>query len=200
MKSILRSIVAALLVSPAVAETAWLNPETRDEAWTDPGPVVIDGQTYWRPAPETLQAAGYCPVEYDPDWPWAERVVDWGPPPTVRRMTEEELQAAHEQAVQAAVAAEEARIAGKPLELKKAENSFLSAVGAFNSVYASGDNSILTITAADGFTQIYAKIDASTMSDTDKLKTGMRLQALWDVVLYWGGRFGDVQWHDDAVE
>ena len=188
-----------LCAGTARAETAWLNNDTRDVAWTAPGEVELFGQPVWRPLPETLLAAGYAPVEYDPGVPLSNRIVTWDPP-AVRPMTEAELSARQAAAVEAAAAAETARILAKPDNLKRAENEFLSAVGAFNYAWGSGAMETNAITAYDGFTQIYSKIDATALTDVEKLRLGMRLQALWDVVLFWGGRFGDVQWHAEVAE
>jgi len=40
------------------------------------------------------------------------------------------------------------------------------------------------------------KIDMSSLEKIDKLELGLKIRTLWDVVLYHGGRFGDVQFHD----
>ena len=109
---------------------------------------------------------------------------------------ETEAQAAEYAAQLAAQAAasEAARIASKPNDLKVAENDFLAAVFLFNAEH--GEHAI---SLTDGFMQITEKIEATDMSDLDKLKLGMNLRTLWDVVLFHGGRFGDVQYHADAV-
>ena len=97
--------------------------------------------------------------------------------------------AADEQAV---LLAEAARIAAKPVLLKKAENRFLMALGAFNQRFPA--NPILP---TDGFLEIGAKLKASGMPLVDQLELSQTLNAYWDLVLFHGGRFGDVQWHPE---
>jgi hypothetical protein len=85
---------------------------------------------------------------------------------------------------------EQERINNKSPELKAAENDFLSLVGYANQMYNIG------IVTTDGFKEIQEKIDSSMMERVDKLDIGLKLRNLWDVVLFHGGSWGDVQFHD----
>ena len=108
---------------------------------------------------------------------------------TPERIATEEAAAA-----QAAQDAEAARIAAKSQDLKAAENRFLLALMGFNAQFPAH-----AVTLADGFLQITAKIEASGMDKLDQLELGLKLRTLWDVVLFHGGRFGDVQWHEGVA-
>jgi len=88
---------------------------------------------------------------------------------------------------------EQERINNKSTELKSAENDFLSLVGYANGLYQLG------IVPTDGFKEIQEKIDGSALEKVDKLDIGLKLRNLWDVVLFHGGRWGDVQFHDLSV-
>jgi hypothetical protein len=94
---------------------------------------------------------------------------------------------------QAAVDAEQARIAAKPDLLKQAENGFIGAVMAYNAAYPA-----TAIALDDGFLQISSKIESADMTEIEKLKLGMTLRTLWDLVLFHGGRFGDIQFHPEV--
>ncbi len=85
---------------------------------------------------------------------------------------------------------EQERINNKSLALKEAENDFLSLVGYANELYQLG------IVTNDGFKEIQGKIDGSSLEKIDKVDLGLKLRNLWDVVLFHGGRWGDVQFHD----
>ena len=93
---------------------------------------------------------------------------------------------------QEALLAEDARIAAKPVLLKKAENRFLMALGAFNQQFPA--NSILP---SDGFLEIGSKLKDSGMPLMNRLELSQTLNAYWDLVLFHGGRFGDIQWHPE---
>jgi len=85
---------------------------------------------------------------------------------------------------------EQDRINNKLLALKEAENDFLSLVGYANQIYNLG------IVITDGFKEIQEKIDGSSLEKVDKVDLGLKLRNLWDIVLFHGGRWGDVQSHD----
>lgn len=90
-----------------------------------------------------------------------------------------------------AAEAKAARQAKKSAELKTAENAFLTEIATVNATFGFG------IDADDSFQEAMAKIDGKEgVADIDKVKSGMKLRTLWDVVLYHGGRWGDCIYHD----
>ena len=106
-------------------------------------------------------------------------------------MTEAESAIMDAAEAQAVADAEAARQAAKSQELKDAENAFLIAVQTVNAAYN------LDIQPTDGFQDVMAKLKASTTGERlDRLEAGVELRTLWDVVLYHGGRWGDVVFHE----
>jgi len=86
------------------------------------------------------------------------------------------------------------RINNKSKELKTAENDFLTLVQTINQQFE------LNITPDDGFKEVMEKLKNSTTGERlDRLEAGLELRTLWDVVLFRGGRWGDVQFHDLSV-
>lgn len=88
-------------------------------------------------------------------------------------------------------------IPGKSLELKRAENAFLAAVSSVNAAYS------LDITPADGFQDVLAKIKSSespSLERIDRLEIGVELRTLWDVVLYHGGSWTNLEYHPELYE
>lgn len=112
-----------------------------------------------------------------------------------RVATQAEINAYENARAQAAIEAEAAKIAGKDEALKKAENKFLLILSAFNS-----DNPEHAITQSDGYEQIEEKIEATGLNDIQKLRISAKLRNAWDVVIFHGGRFGDVQYHPEVAE
>ena len=109
--------------------------------------------------------------------------------------TQAEIDARAEAQAQAAVDAEAARIAGKSIELKQAENAFLTALYGYNAAYNLG------LTADDSFQSAMQKLkDSATGERIDHIEAGLVLRTLWDVVLFHGGRWGDTQFHQEVEQ
>lgn len=83
------------------------------------------------------------------------------------------------------------RVAAKKTLLKMAENGFLLAIITYNAQQPEEAQ----IAVADGFIEIDAKVSRSNLDAISQVRFGLKLRNLWDVVLYHGGRFGDVQLH-----
>ena len=105
-------------------------------------------------------------------------------------MTEAEAAIMDAAEAQAAADAEAARQAAKSQELKDAENAFLTEVATVNALHG------FNILPTDSYQEGMAKIDGSALEDGAKARIGLRLKTLWDVVLYHGGRWGDVVFHE----
>ena len=121
---------------------------------------------------------------------WAHIVADGGREATVQETADK---AAAEAAAQAE--AEAQRIDNKSDNLKQAENRFISAILAHNAEHPESP-----IELTDGFLEIDAAIEGSSMNDNQKVKFALRLRTYWDLVLFHGGRFGDVQYHPEVEE
>lgn len=107
-------VILALLAAcgAVLADTAYMNPATIQVSWSRPD-VVTDpatGQRYGYPSDETLTACGWTIAEYDA-CELQYRVVEWNPP-SVRAMTQEEMDA--RAAAQAEAQAERDRQAALP--------------------------------------------------------------------------------------
>ena len=128
---------------------------------------------------------------------WAHIVADGGREATAQETADWQAaqDAAALAAAEAAIDAEAARIANKPELLKLAENRFIEAIMAYN---ASNPDSPIELT--DGFLEINEAIENSSLNDVQQLKVGVKLRNYWDVVLFHGGKFGDVQYHPEVVE
>lgn len=153
--------------------------------------------TTWENSKEEYMAIGWREIEEGIKAPAGEVVTgydyvqDANDDSKVIRNEVSTTQEAIDAANEAAVAQVEAdRIANKSDELKAAENSFISKVLETNSALS------IDIGLTDGFVEIMTKVNDSEAADIDKLKKSMELQALWNEVLFHGGRFGDVQYHE----
>ena len=113
----------------------------------------------------------------------------------IRLATPAEIDARAAEAQAASIAAEAARIAGKSVELKMAENAFLTALYGYNADYSLG------LTADDSFQSAMQKLkDSTTGERIDRIEAGLVLRTLWDVVLFHGGRWGDTQFHQEVEQ
>jgi len=88
---------------------------------------------------------------------------------------------------------EKKRQNNKSKDLKSAENDFISFIYYINGTYN------LNILPEDGFKEVLIKIDSSPIERIDKVELGLKLRTLWDVVLYHGGKWGDIQFHDMSI-
>lgn len=166
----MKTFIAALLLSA----TANAMPLIKDGVWLDSLPKTLakgNGFALLDPTEADFIAAGWV------------------------QATPEQMEARAQSQAQAAIEAEAARIAGKPDLLKEAENCFLSALAGWNA-----DHPEQAITTEDGFLQIDTKIEASNLNDVQKLKFSAKLRNYWDLVLFHGGRFGDVQYHPEVAQ
>ena len=112
-----------------------------------------------------------------------------------RYATEAEIAAQALVAQEAAQAAEAARISGKPEALKRAENEFLLALYGYNAAFSFG------LTPADSFQTAMDKLREATAGERiDRVEAGLVLRTLWDVVLFHGGKWEDVQMHPEVEE
>ena len=166
----MKTFLAVLLLSA----TANAMPIIKDGAWLDTLPKTLargDGFALLDPQEQDFIAAGWV------------------------QATQEEIDARAEEQAQAAVEAEAARIAGKSIELKQAENAFLTALYGYNAAYALG------LTADDSFQSAMQKLkDSTTGERIDHIEAGLVLRTLWDVVLFHGGRWGDTQFHQEVEQ
>ena len=166
----MRPFIAALLL----ATTANAMPLVKDGLWLDSLPKTLEkgnGFALLDPTEADFIAAG-----------WAQA-------------TQEQIDTRAEAQAQAAVEAEAARIAGKSVELKRAENAFLTALYGYNAAYSLG------LTADDSFQSAIQKLkDSTTGERIDRIEAGLVLRTLWDVVLFHGGRWGDTQFHQEVEQ
>ena len=87
------------------------------------------------------------------------------------------------------------RRGNKSASLKLAENEFLQYLMYVNEKYD------IDVTTDSTFQGVMAALRSSTKGDRiDRLEAALTLRTMWDIVLFHGGRWGEVEFHEEFGE
>ena len=160
--------LAALLIASASASAIASPLMSPDKVWTDNPPTRIE--------------QGGAVLAVSDGWLIGN---GWSVP------TEEETLAHDAEIQQAAIDAELAQQAANEPRYK-AENAFLLRAAQISAQFG------VDLSAADSYQSAIYKLKEATQGERiDRLEAGIELRTLWDVVLFHGGKWGEVQWHPE---
>ena len=141
---------------------------------------------YQREIPSRYSLNGVVYGNVSPGWLVANAGWSWA--------SQDEV-AADAQMEAEAVAIAEAEEYLRQMPRWKAENAFLSRAASASAQFG------VNLGSSDSYQSALAKLKAAPLGERiDRIEAGLELMTLWEVVLFHGGKWGEVKWHPEVEE